>query len=110
MAGEKWITFDCFGTLVDWQSGYRAILAPVAGDRVDELVTAYHSAEPVVEKEFPGARYRTILRESVRRAADTIGLSTSDSDRDRLAEHWGELPVFADTAPALLALRADGWR
>ena len=56
MSAERWITFDCYGTLMDWQSGFRQILRPVAGDRVDDLVEAYHSAEPAVEREFPGPR------------------------------------------------------
>lgn len=97
----RWITFDCFGTLVDWQTGFRSLLRSVVGDRVDEVVTAYHNAEPVVEKEHPSASYKTILRESLARAG---------VDSDVLAERWGELPVFADTEPSLNALRAAGWK
>jgi 2-haloacid dehalogenase len=106
----RWLTFDCFGTLVDWQSGFRQVLRPAAGDRTDALVAAYHVAEPEVERELSGASYRTILRESVARAADAAGIALAPDDTDLLARHWGELPVFADTEASLTALRADGWR
>src|SRR5690348_1694641 len=102
MSTSRWITFDCFGTLVDWQTGFRQILQPVVGDRLEEVMAAYHEAEPIVEKEHPSASYRTILRESLARAADVKS--------DVLAERWGELPVFADTEPSLSALRAAGWK
>ena len=110
MNPERWITFDCYGTLVDWQSGFRQILQPLAGNRVNDLVEAYHGAEPAVEREFPGASYRTILSRSLQRAAVAIQLSILDGDLGVLADHWAELPVFADTEPALTALRNDGWR
>ena len=99
---SRWVTFDCFGTLVDWQTGFRTILQSVVGDRVDEVVTAYHKAEPEVELEYPSAPYKTILRESLARS----GVENSDV----LSERWGELPVFADTEPSLTALRAAGWK
>jgi 2-haloacid dehalogenase len=98
----RWVTFDCFGTLVDWQTGFRPILRPIVGDRLEEVMAAYHEAEPIVEKEHPSASSKTILRESLARAADLKS--------DVLAERWGELPVFADTEPTLTALRAAGWK
>jgi 2-haloacid dehalogenase len=41
----RWVTFDCFGTLVDWYSGFATILRPIAGDRTADLLRAYHSFE-----------------------------------------------------------------
>jgi 2-haloacid dehalogenase len=110
VASERWITFDCFGTLVDWQSGFRDILRPAVGDRVDELVEAYHTTEPEAERESPGASYKQILATAVQRAAAKTGVPITQEDLGRLARHWAELPVFPDTEPSLNALRADGWR
>ena len=31
--GTRWVTFDCFGTLIDWRAGFLAALAPLVGDR-----------------------------------------------------------------------------
>ena len=50
---ERWITFDCFGTLVDWHGGFDALLRPVAGERTGELIRAYHEFEPVLERDRP---------------------------------------------------------
>ena len=52
MTGEeqKWVTFDCYGTLLDWQGGFRTILRSVAGDRTEELVDSYHDFEIAVEE------------------------------------------------------------
>jgi len=41
----RWVTFDCYGTLVDWQGGFASILSRIAGERVDDLVRAYHRWE-----------------------------------------------------------------
>ncbi len=110
VSAERWMTFDCYGTLIDWQSGFRQILRPVADDRVDDLVAAYHSAEPVVERDSPGASYRTILNQALQRAAAASEVPIAARDLDILADHWAELPLFADTEAALRALRGDGWR
>lgn len=110
MSNERWMTFDCYGTLVDWQSGFRQILTLVAGDRARDLVEAYHQAEAGVEAELPTASYRTILHEALQRAAAACEVSMNIDDLDLLAEHWAELPLFKDTEAALSALRSDGWR
>ena len=50
MAGDRWATFDCYGTLIDWNGGIRAELARVFGaERVDELLVRYHELEPDLE-------------------------------------------------------------
>jgi 2-haloacid dehalogenase len=104
----RWITFDCYGTLVDWQTGFRQILRPAVGAGVEALVTAYYTTETEVEKEQPGASYKTILRTALERASTVSGVALDDADL--LAKHWGEQPVFDDTEASLEALRAGGWR
>jgi 2-haloacid dehalogenase len=49
----RWVTFDCFGTPVDWHSGFAAILRPMAGNRTEELLRAYHFFERQIEAERP---------------------------------------------------------
>ena len=58
---ERWATFDCYGTLVDWNAGIGAAL----GD--ESLLARYHELEPRVQAEDPGMRYRDVLRETARR-------------------------------------------
>lgn len=107
---DKWITFDCFGTLVDWHAGFDAILRPVAGDRTPELIQAYHEFERPLEQERPHRLYREVLKEGVARAAAKIGLPLSDDEKTSLPLRWGTQPVFSDVEPALAALRAAGWK
>ena len=97
------MTFDCYGTLLDWQSGFRRILAPVAGERIEALVEAFHAVEPEVEREVD-ARTRTILREGVARAAARAGVELPD--RDLLVDGWHTLEAFPDTVAG--AARAAG--
>ena len=98
-AQNSWITFDCFGTLVDWHGGFRRILQPLAGDRTDELIAAYHPVERELEREKPHRLYRDVLTESLRRAADKIGLRLSLSQTSALVEGWGSQRLFDDVEP-----------
>jgi len=112
MTGEeqKWVTFDCYGTLLDWQGGFRTILRSVAGDRTDELVDSYHDFEIAVETEDPTASYKHVLTESLTRGAAAIGLDLSESDRGALARDWAKIDLYPDTLAALDALHTDGWK
>ena len=107
---DKWITFDCFGTLVDWHSGFADILRPVAGERTAELIAAYHEFERAVEHERPHRLYRVVLQEAVARAAAKIGLPLTAEQRASLPLRWGTQQVFPDVEPALAELRAAGWK
>jgi 2-haloacid dehalogenase len=40
---DRWVTFDCYRTLIDWYGGMLAALAPLAGDRAEALLGAYHA-------------------------------------------------------------------
>ena len=50
MARERWATFDCYGTLIDWNGGIRAELARVFGEeRADAELARYHELEPTLQ-------------------------------------------------------------
>ena len=105
-----WITFDCFGTLVDWHSGFSAIVRPFAGDRTEDLLRAYHRFEPQIEAERPHQLYRDVLATSLLLAAREIGIPLCEAEARALPDAWDSLPVFADVEPALAELRALGFR
>jgi len=109
-ADDRWVTFDCFGTLVDWHNGFAAIVRTVGGDRTPELLQAYHRFERLLEQEAPHRLYRDVLSGALQRAAGEIGLTMSDADARRLPEAWGTLPVFGDVEPMLASLRRAGCR
>ncbi|MGA8534493.1 MAG: HAD family hydrolase [Candidatus Tumulicola sp.] len=104
---ERWVSFDCFGTLVDWHTGFRAILQRGGARRPHELVAAFHRHEPAVEAESYRA-YRDVTRIALERAMAELHLEPA-LPATIIADGWPTLPVFADTTPALERLRAEGW-
>ena len=73
MAGERWATFDCYGTLIDWNGGIRGELARVFGEeQAGDLLERYHELEP--ELEADGTRpYRDVMTEAMRRLGAPAG-------------------------------------
>ena len=106
----RWVTFDCFGTLVDWQAGFTATLAPYAGDRVQEIVRAYHACERLVERERPYRSYKDVLVTALVRAAAQFGVRLSESDARRLPHSWATMRLFDDVEAMLAELRRKGFR
>jgi len=106
----RWVTFDCFGTLVDWNSGFAAILKPLVGDRTPQVMGAYHRVERLLERETPHRLYKDVLAIGLLRAAREVGVPLSEAEACRLPQRWGTMPVFRDVEPMLATLRADGCR
>jgi 2-haloacid dehalogenase/putative hydrolase of the HAD superfamily len=108
------ITFDCYGTLIDWENGIRDAFraaAARAGASVpaDDVLAAYAEVEPEVEREA-FRPYREVLAESAKRVAARFGW-TIDGDGSRfLAESLPSWRPFPDTNPALHRLREAGCR
>ena len=106
---DRWLTFDCFGTLVDWRHGIRTTGELLFPGRGADFLDAYIGREAEVEN-GPFRRYRAILTETARRAAKELSLDLKLDDESMLVStipHW---PVFADVGPALATLRKEGWK
>jgi 2-haloalkanoic acid dehalogenase type II len=101
---DRWATFDCYGTLIDWNGGIRAELARVFGEeRADEQLERYHELEP--ELEADGTRsYREVLTEAMRR------LGAPDGKEDALARSLPRWQPFAEVPEALAEAREQGWK
>jgi 2-haloalkanoic acid dehalogenase type II len=108
------VTFDCYGTLIDWERGITAAFERAA--RADGLsldaaavLAAYHEAEPAVQS---GAfrRYRDVLADVARRVAGRLSWTLEGSRAAFLAESVPDWPPFPDTNPALGRLAAAGYR
>jgi 2-haloacid dehalogenase len=106
----RWLTFDCFGTLVDWRHGIRTGAELLFPGRGEELLAGFVRHEPVVQAEQPGMRYRAVLAESLRRSCADAGLDLPDDDAAVLATSLPFWPVFPDTRAGLTRLREAGWR
>jgi 2-haloacid dehalogenase len=105
-----WVTFDCFGTLVDWNTGFAHLLNPLFGAQTSDVMRAYHHFERELETERPHRLYREVLSIALSRAAAAAGVSISEDVARALPEGWGFLPVFADVENMLGSLRAMGCR
>ncbi|MEW5875047.1 MAG: haloacid dehalogenase type II [Candidatus Zixiibacteriota bacterium] len=106
----KALTFDCYGTLIDWESGILAVLRPWAsrqGIRLtdEELLAVYARAEPEVEKQFPTRRYSELLGDVMRHIGEDLRCAVSDEEAARLAHSVGDWPAFPDTPAALRRLQ-----
>jgi 2-haloacid dehalogenase len=102
------LTFDCYGTLIDWEAGIAGGLQAVIGGagieaRDDDLLERYARHEAVLEA-GPYQTYRRILAEAMRRVCAEVGVEPPDDDVARFAGGVGEWPAFADSAHALRAL------
>jgi len=107
---DRWLTFDCFGTLIDWRHGIRTtgeLLFPGHGEA---FFAAYILAEADVEGEGAFKRYRAVLTEATRRAAKQLALDLKPDDATALVSTIPYWPPFADVGSALAELRKGGWK
>ena len=106
---ERWATFDCYGTLIDWNGGIRAELSRSFGEgEADRLLARYHDFEPEIEREDPTRSYRVVLAEALRRLAAEEGVELSDPDA--LARSLPDWQPFPEVRGVLEGLRSRGWR
>src|SRR5918911_1668038 len=101
---ERWATFDCYGTLIDWNGGIRRELARVFGEeRADEQLERYHELEPELEADGK-VSYREVLTEAMRR------LGAPPGEEDALARSLPSWQPFAEVPGALEEARRRGWK
>lgn len=105
----KVLSFDCYGTLIDWESGIGSVLAPWAREQgldrsTEELLAAFADKEKAVEIEAPRALYPEVLAESFRRVGAALGRPVTESWAKRLGASVGDWPAFPDAADALSSL------
>ena len=102
------LTFDCYGTLIDWEAGIgRGLAAMLSAHGVqadaEELLARYAGHEAALEA-GPYRRYRDVLAEASQRVGREYGVEPTDEDRAAFAGSVGEWPAFPDSAEALARL------
>ncbi len=107
---ERWATFDCYGTLVDWRAGIRGQLTRLfpAGD-ADALLVRYYEIEPDVQRDGLLA-YREVMARTLARVTNESGSSVPPGEENALAASLPGWPVFAEVRESLLEARERGWR
>jgi 2-haloacid dehalogenase len=103
------VSFDCYGTLIDWEAGIAAVLAPWAAEQNlrindEELLLGYAGHEAAVEREQPAPLYPDVLAEAFRRLGAQLGRPVSDVWARRLGDSVPDWPSFPDSAGALARL------
>jgi 2-haloacid dehalogenase len=109
LADFEALSFDCYGTLIDWEAGIAAVLNPWATRRGlslddEQLLTAYSAHEATAEVEHPADLYPDILARSVRALGVELGAEVSGDDAAALANSVPDWPAFEDSHDALNAL------
>jgi 2-haloacid dehalogenase len=107
---DRWATFDCHGTLIDWEAGLREGLLSVWPDAdADALLRRHHAVEPIVQqaRDLP---YREVLARSLEAVAAIEGRTVPPGARFRLAESLPSWMPFPEVPGALAELRRRGWR
>jgi 2-haloacid dehalogenase len=107
----RWATFDCYGTLIDWNRGLGDELGRLFGAELrEELLARYHQLEPVVQKRAPEMRYREVMRSVLAELAAERDLELADDERDALGHSLAAWPPFPEVPDALQEARRAGWR
>ncbi|MBL8747147.1 MAG: haloacid dehalogenase type II [Phycisphaerae bacterium] len=103
------LTFDCYGTLIDWETGIlrafeRLIGGGLAPEHRDDLIRSYARIEREIEA-GPYLPYRDVLALAASRIAGEFGVSLRPGEQHALAESVGDWPAFRETPPMLRALK-----
>jgi 2-haloacid dehalogenase len=106
----RWATFDCYGTLIDWNTGIRAELVRLFGEEGGgRALLSYHELEPLVQREHPEWTYREVMSAVLLRLGDEEERELGGDDRDALGRSLPDWPVFPEVPDALREARERGW-
>ena len=107
---DRWATFDCYGTLIDWNAGIRAVLERLWGvEQAPELLERYHELEPEIQAE----RYRSyaeVMTLTLEALAREVGYGIPEGESGILAHSLPEWPPFGEVPGSLAELRRRGWK
>ncbi|HEX7247628.1 MAG TPA: HAD family hydrolase [Actinomycetota bacterium] len=109
--GDRWATFDCYGTLVDWFGGVRDTLARLWPETTGDaaLLETYMRIEPGIQRDR-GIPYRAVMAETMVEVARELGLTVPAGEADALARSLPSWTVFPEVPAVLTTLRASGWK
>jgi 2-haloacid dehalogenase len=104
------LTFDCYGTLIDWETGIasalREALGAAAGEVDDDVLLAAYAGREAVAEAGPYLPYRDVLATAARGVATDLAIEITDDAARRFAGSVGAWPAFPDSAEALRRLKA----
>jgi 2-haloacid dehalogenase len=104
----KALSFDCYGTLIDWETGIVEALRPLgerAGISAEQVLEAYGPVEHEVQEAFPALRYSELLGKVHERLSQRFGLKPNAAEAAAFGASVGDWPAFPDSAEALAYLK-----
>jgi 2-haloacid dehalogenase len=111
VTNARWATFDCYGTLVNWNAGVQTELERLFGaGQAPRLLQRYHELEPRVQRENPQARYRDVMAAVLAEIASESGRTLPEEDRDALGHSLPHWPVFPEVHDELAEAQRRGWQ
>jgi 2-haloacid dehalogenase len=106
---QRWATFDCYGTLIDWNAGILTVLEQLFGvERAPDLLARYHELEPQLEEDG-SLSYKEVLTEALMRLADEESLAMPEGESEALVHSLPHWEPFPEVPKALAELRNRGW-
>ena len=106
---SRWATFDCYGTLIDWNAGIGGVLERLYGaEQAPELLRRFHELEPEIQAE----RYRSyaeVLTLTLERLANEVGYGIPEGESGVLPQSLPDWPAFPEVPETLAVLRRRGW-
>lgn len=109
-----WITFDCYGTLVQWDEGLRAAVAEILarkGSAIDtgRLIASYDRHEHALERTPPHRAFRAIVGEALELALRDLGAEPEAGDARTLTDAISRMPPFPEVVGTLATLKRHGF-
>ena len=105
----RWATFDCYGTLIDWNGGIGGVLERLFGaEHTPDLLARYHRLEPEVQAEAYRS-YAEVLTLTLERLVSETGLSIPEGESGALVHSLPGWPPFREVPGVLAELRERGW-
>ena len=106
-----WLSFDCYGTLIDWETGISdAVGATLARRDIHlsraEILALFAEVEPQIQTGGGYLEYRRVLRRVMAMIGIELGFQFTESDLTCLSDTLPSWPIFADTRPALRAMKS----
>jgi 2-haloacid dehalogenase len=110
MTTPRWVTFDCYGTLIDWNLGIGRELERLFGvEAAPRLLERYHEIEPALESEA-FRTYHDVLALALERLAQEEHVQLPEGEGGALARSLPEWSPFPEVPGALAELRERGWK
>ncbi|MGC3932656.1 haloacid dehalogenase type II [Pseudomonas atacamensis] len=112
----QWLTFDCYGTLIQWDEGLKAVVEKMLSDKgehaVDaaKLIEVYDRHEHRLEQTPPHRSFRELSTLGLQLALAELGLPSQSEDSQRLASAIPNMPPFAEVVDTLAQLKALGFK